>query len=76
MILDFPLFQNEQDRKLVSTEFWQCVIESLMFSSKKKDLDLIKLIKEINTGTIERPTFINGKEAVEYFKSKSIMYNI
>lgn len=62
--------------RFVSTEFWQCVIESLKFSSKKKDLDLIKLIKEINTGTIERPTFINGEEAVEYFKSKSIMNNI
>lgn len=65
-----------KDCTFASTEFWQCIIESLKFFMKKKDLDIIKLIKEINTGTIERPTFIKDQEAVEYFKSRCIMYNI
>ncbi|GAB6085901.1 hypothetical protein JCM11672_11730 [Alkaliphilus crotonatoxidans] len=59
-----------------STEFWQCIVENLKFSSKKKDLDLIKLIKEINIGTNERPILINRDNAIEYLKSKCIMYNI
>ena len=48
----------------------------MKFSSKKKDLDLIKLIKEINIGTNERPILINRDNAIEYLKSKCIMYNI
>lgn len=65
-----------EECSFVSTEFWQCIIESLKFSFIKKELDIPKLIKEINIGTIERPTFINGDKAVEYFRSKCKIYNI
>ena len=60
-----------------STEFWQCILEKLTFFSRKKILDVKKIIKELNIGTIENPILINGQEAIKYFENKcTIEYNI
>ncbi|ETT46689.1 hypothetical protein C162_19569 [Paenibacillus sp. FSL R7-269] len=65
-----------EECNFVSTDFWRCVVENLKISSKKKDIDLLRLIKEINIGTFEMPNLINAESAIEYFKSKCMMDKI
>ncbi len=56
-----------------STEFWQCIIEDITIFSTNKSLNLEKYVRELNVGTMEKPIFMKGSEALNYFKDKCII---